>query len=45
MPWGGQRNEPAFIRHVITRMAEAYDASEEDICTQTTRNALRVFRL
>jgi len=43
VPLRGQRNEPAFIRHVITRMAEAYGASEEDISTQTTRNALRIF--
>ena len=43
VPLRGQRNEPAFIRHVISRMAEAYGVSEEDIATQTTRNALRIF--
>lgn len=45
VPLRGQRNEPAFIRHVITRMAVAYGVSEEDIATQTTLNALRIFKL
>ena len=43
VPLRGQRNEPAFIRHVITRMAEAYGLPESDIASQTTSNALRVF--
>ena len=43
VPQRGQRNEPAFVRYVITRMAEAYGVSEEVIARQTTENALRVF--
>ena len=43
VPLRGQRNEPAFIRHVIARMAEAYGLPESDIASQTTSNALRVF--
>ena len=43
VPLRGQRNESAFIRHVITRMAEAYSVSEEDICRQTNANVQKVF--
>lgn len=43
VPMRGKRNEPAFIRHVITRMAEAYGVSEEDICRQTNENVGKVF--
>ena len=45
VPLRGQRNEPAFIRHVITRLAEAYGVSEEDICQHTNANVRRVFAL
>jgi TatD DNase family protein len=43
VPMRGQRNEPAYIRHVISRMAEAYGVSEEDVCQQTNTNVERVF--
>lgn len=43
VPLRGQRNEPAFVRHVIARMAEAYGVSEEDICRQTNENVRKVF--
>ena len=45
VPMRGQRNESAFIRHVITRLAEAYGVSEEEICGRTNENVTRVFRL
>ena len=45
VPLRGQRNEPAFIRHVITRLAEAYGGSEEDICRHTNANVRRIFAL
>ncbi|MBR0258739.1 MAG: TatD family hydrolase [Prevotella sp.] len=45
VPLRGQRNEPAFIRHVITRLAEAYGVSEEEICRQTNANVARVFKV
>ena len=45
VPMRGQRNESAFIRHVITRLAEAYGVSEEEICRQTTATAERIFRV
>ena len=45
VPLRGQRNEPAFIRHVITRLAEAYGVSEDDICQHTNASVRRVFAL
>ena len=43
VPQRGQRNEPSFIRHIITRLAEAYAVSEDEICRQTNENVHRVF--
>lgn len=43
VPMRGKRNEPAFIRHVITRLAEAYGVSEEKVCEQTNQNVRRIF--
>ena len=45
VPMRGQRNESAYIRHVITRLAEAYHVTEDDICRQTTANVRRIFGL
>ena len=45
VPLRGQRNEPAFIRHVITRLAEAYGVTEEEICRQTNADVARVFKV
>ena len=45
VPQRGQRNESAYIRHVITRLAEAYGVTEEVICHQTTSNVERIFHL
>ena len=43
VPMRGQRNEPAFIRHVIIKMAEAYGVSEETVCEKTNDNVMRIF--
>ena len=43
VPMRGKRNEPAYIRYVIARLAEAYGVSEETVCRQTPANASRVF--
>ena len=45
VPQRGQRNEPSFVRHIITRLAEAYRVSEEEICEKTNRNVERIFGL
>ena len=43
VPMRGQRNEPAFIVHVIDKLAAAYDVSAEEICRQTNKNVERIF--
>lgn len=43
MPMRGQRNEPAYTRYVLQRLAEAYGVSEETVACQTTDTAVRVF--
>ncbi len=43
VPMRGQRNESSFIRYLITRLAEAYGVSEEEICERTNENVARVF--
>ena len=45
VPMRGNRNEPAFIRHIITRLAEAYGVSEETICEKTNSSVERIFGL
>ncbi len=43
VPMRGQRNESAFIRHIITRMATAYNITEEELCQHTNNNTRRIF--
>lgn len=43
VPMRGNRNESAFIRYVITRLAETYAVSEDEVCKQTTDTATRIF--
>ena len=45
IPMRGKRNESAFLVYVVTKMAESYGISEQDVMTQTTVNAHRLFRL
>lgn len=45
VPMRGQRNESAFIRHIITRLADAYGVSEEEICRITNENVEKVFAI
>ena len=45
VPLRGQRNEPAFIRHVVARLAEAYGVPEEVVCSTTTHTAENIFAL
>ena len=43
VPHRGQRNEPAFVSHVLSRLAEAYGVTEEEAARITTDTAKRVF--
>lgn len=42
-PHRGQRNEPAYVRHVAECIAQVKDCSLEEIARQTTANAGRLF--
>ena len=42
VPHRGQRNEPAFVPAIISRLAEVYGTDEESIARETTKNALQV---
>ncbi|MFH1078510.1 MAG: TatD family hydrolase [Patescibacteria group bacterium] len=41
----GERNEPAYVKDVAEKIADLRGISFDDIATQTTENAIRVFRL
>lgn len=44
VPMRGKRNEPAFTRHILQRLAEAYGISEQEVASQTNANVARVFK-
>ncbi len=43
VPMRGQRNEPAFTRYVLQRLAEAYGVAEQEMADHTNANVARVF--
>ena len=43
VPHRGQRNEPAFVREVLFRMAEAYGITPEELAQRTNENVERIF--
>lgn len=43
VPHRGQRNEPAFVREVLLKLAEAYQLSTEETDRITSQNTQRVF--
>ena len=45
VPLRGQRNESAFLPHVIKTLAASYGVSENEVAQTTTRTALAVFSL
>ena len=42
-PRRGQRNEPAYLTHIVRRVAELQGTSVERVASATTENALRLF--
>ncbi len=44
-PFRGKKNEPSFVRHVASKIAEVKNLSFEDVARITTLNAKRFFSL
>ena len=45
VPLRGQRNEPAFVAHVLRRLAEVYGTDEADVERQTDENCKKVLNM
>ena len=45
VPMRGKRNEPAFVAHTLTRIAELRGVSPEALADVATENARRVFSI
>ena len=43
VPMRGQRNEPAFVAHVMRKLAEVYGVSDETVDEVTTANVAHIF--
>ena len=43
VPYRGKRNEPAYLRQVLAKLAAVYGKSEEEIAAITTANSREVF--
>ena len=44
-PFRGRRNEPAYLRHVVAKLAEVKEVSPADVARITSDNARDVFDL
>ena len=45
VPYRGKRNEPAYLVHVVSKLAEIYGTSPDHIAEVTTLNSGRLFNL
>ena len=43
VPMRGQRNESAYITYIVSRLAQSYGVSEEEIARSTNENVKKVF--
>ncbi|GAB4365277.1 MAG: TatD family hydrolase [Calditrichia bacterium] len=44
VPYRGQRNEPAYVRHVAEKLAEIHEMPFEEMCRITSQNARDLFK-
>ena len=44
-PHRGERNEPAYIPHIVERLAGLHNLSVDEMGTRTTENAQRLFQI
>jgi TatD DNase family protein len=44
VPYRGKRNEPAYIKYVIEKIAEAKECSIDEVAEATTANAIKLFQ-
>ncbi|HBG70784.1 MAG TPA: hydrolase TatD [Bacteroidales bacterium] len=44
MPFRGKRNEPAYLKYVVTLLSQTLGVNEATIAEATTRNALQIFQ-
>ncbi len=42
-PWRGRRNEPAYVRYVVEKLAEIRSMDVEELAAQTAANGARLF--
>ncbi len=45
VPFRGKRNEPAYIKYVVEKIAEIKNISSEEVAEITTRNAENIFKM
>jgi TatD DNase family protein len=45
VPFRGKRNEPAFVTHTASFLADLYEVPFEKLAEQTTQNFLSFFKL
>ena len=45
VPHRGKENEPAYIIYVAKEIAKLRDITYEEVVSQTTRNAERIFKI
>lgn len=45
IPYRGKRNEPAYLKYVVTKLAQLKGISEEEVAAITTANAGKLFRI
>lgn len=45
VPFRGKRNEPAYLSHVVTKLASIFDISQEEVKSITSGNAKALFKI